>query len=78
MWRGDVSKALNARARAAAYMHISRMRMQVDFKDMLYLGPENRVCRDLSALGITCQRTPYGLSPDSWREALESFGQERC
>ena len=50
-----------------------RRRTKVKFEDMLYLGPENRVCKDLSSLGISCKRIPYGLSHEAWREALALF-----
>ena len=33
-----------------------RRRTKVEFSDMLYMGPESRVCRELSSLGITCKR----------------------
>jgi hypothetical protein len=50
-----------------------RRRTKVKFEDMLYLGPENRVCKDLSSLGISCKRIPYGLSHEAWSEALALF-----
>ena len=50
-----------------------RRRTKVKFEDMLYLGPENRVCKDLSSLGISCKRIPYGLSHEAWSDALALF-----
>ena len=68
----SISETLRA-TMAKSSMESLRRRTRVDFNQMLYMGAESRACRDLSALGITCKRLPYGLSHESWLEALELF-----
>jgi len=71
----QLSETLRAVMTVSSIQNLKR-RTKVEYNQMLFFGKESRVCRDLTSMGITSIRVPYGISPAMWEDGLKTFAED--
>jgi len=70
----QLSETLRAVMAVSSIQNLKR-RTKVEYNQMLFFGKESRVCRDLTSMGITSVRVPYGITVDIWEDGLKHFAE---